>query len=141
MIVEARGEKALHRRLRDFAARGQSARRQQARAWKAWRRPAPSTRSSTTARASSPAPTRILAACQRSHEAATIGQNDIVRQSRRMRRGDRCRRSNRGCRPTGCRREYDAIGFFLSGHPLDDYATGAEAPEASQILGGVFAAP
>ena len=21
------------------------------------------------------------------------------------------------------RREYDAIGFFLSGHPLDDYAT------------------
>jgi len=34
-----------------------------------------------------------------------------------------CRRSSHGCRPSGLRREYDAIGFFLSGHPLDDYAT------------------
>ena len=27
-----------------------------------------------------------------------------------------------GCRPSGCKREYEAVGFFLSGHPLDDYA-------------------
>jgi DNA polymerase-3 subunit alpha len=64
----------------------------------------------------------ILAACQRSHEAATSGQNDMF--------------GNATDAPTlmlpnvdpwlpaeRLRREYDAIGFFLSGHPLDDYAT------------------
>src|SRR5579863_3263829 len=64
----------------------------------------------------------ILAACQRSHEAATSGQNDMF--------------GGAADAPTimlpqvepwlpaeRLRREYDAIGFFLSGHPLDDYAT------------------
>src|SRR6266702_4066377 len=64
----------------------------------------------------------VLAACQRSHEAATIGQNDMF--------------GGAADAPTimlpqvepwlpaeRLRREYDAIGFFLSGHPLDDYAT------------------
>jgi DNA polymerase-3 subunit alpha len=64
----------------------------------------------------------ILAACQRSHEAAVIGQNDMF--------------GGAADAPTimlpqvepwlpaeRLRREYDAIGFFLSGHPLDDYAT------------------
>ncbi|HLG84169.1 MAG TPA: DNA polymerase III subunit alpha [Bradyrhizobium sp.] len=64
----------------------------------------------------------ILAACQRSHEAASSGQNDMF--------------GNALDAPTiilpqvepwlpaeRLRREYDAIGFFLSGHPLDDYAT------------------
>jgi DNA polymerase-3 subunit alpha len=64
----------------------------------------------------------ILSACQRSHEAASIGQNDMF--------------GNAADAPTimlpqvepwlpaeRLRREYDAIGFFLSGHPLDDYAT------------------
>ncbi|MEA2836735.1 MAG: polymerase subunit alpha, partial [Bradyrhizobium sp.] len=64
----------------------------------------------------------ILAACQRSHEAATMGQNDMF--------------GGAADAPTimlpqvepwlpaeRLRREYDAIGFFLSGHPLDDYAT------------------
>src|SRR5258705_1506331 len=64
----------------------------------------------------------VLAACQRSHEAATIGQNVMF--------------GNAGAAPTimlrhiepwlpaeKLRREYDAVGFFLSGHPLDDYAT------------------
>jgi len=64
----------------------------------------------------------ILAACQRSHEAATMGQNDMF--------------GGMADAPTimlpqiepwlpadKLRREYDAIGFFLSGHPLDDYAT------------------
>jgi DNA polymerase-3 subunit alpha len=63
----------------------------------------------------------ILAACQRSHEAATVGQNDMfggaadaptimLPQAEPWLPADRLRR------------EYDAIGFFLSGHPLDDYA-------------------
>jgi DNA polymerase-3 subunit alpha len=64
----------------------------------------------------------ILAACQRSHEASTLGQNDMF--------------GGASDAPTimlpqiepwlpaeRLRREYDAIGFFLSGHPLDDYAT------------------
>jgi DNA polymerase III subunit alpha len=64
----------------------------------------------------------ILAACQRAHDAATIGQNDMF--------------GGAADAPTvilpsiapwlpaeRLRREYDAIGFFLSGHPLDDYAT------------------
>ncbi len=64
----------------------------------------------------------ILSACQRSHEAATLGQNDMF--------------GGAADAPTvtlpqvepwlpaeRLRREYDAIGFFLSGHPLDDYAT------------------
>jgi len=63
----------------------------------------------------------ILAACQRSHDAATIGQNDMF--------------GGAADAPTimlpevepwlpaeRLRREYDAVGFFLSGHPLDDYA-------------------
>jgi DNA polymerase-3 subunit alpha len=63
----------------------------------------------------------ILAACQRGHEAATLGQNDMfggaadaptimLPQVEPWLPADRLRR------------EYDAIGFFLSGHPLDDYA-------------------
>src|SRR5471030_1318932 len=63
----------------------------------------------------------ILAACQRGHEAATMGQNDMfggaadaptimLPQVEPWLPADRLRR------------EYDAIGFFLSGHPLDDYA-------------------
>src|SRR5689334_18209608 len=64
----------------------------------------------------------MLAACQRSHEAATSGQNDmfggaadapsiVLPQVEPWLPAERLRR------------EYDAIGFFLSGHPLDDYAT------------------
>src|SRR4029078_10006934 len=64
----------------------------------------------------------ILAACQRSHQASTLGPYDMI-----------CGASDA---PTimlpqiepwlpaeRLRREYDAIGFFLSGHPLDDYPT------------------
>src|ERR1700684_1959970 len=64
----------------------------------------------------------ILSACHRSAEAATVGQNDMF--------------GGAADAPTimlpqiepwlpaeRLRREYDAIGFFLSGHPLDDYAT------------------
>ena len=64
----------------------------------------------------------IVAACQRSHEAATSGQNDmfggmadapsiVLPNLEPWLPADRLRR------------EYDAIGFFLSGHPLDDYST------------------
>ncbi|MCL2716342.1 MAG: DNA polymerase III subunit alpha [Alphaproteobacteria bacterium] len=64
----------------------------------------------------------ILAACQRAHQAASSGQADmfggapdapsiILPQVEPWLPAERLRR------------EYDAIGFFLSGHPLDDYVT------------------
>jgi DNA polymerase-3 subunit alpha len=63
----------------------------------------------------------ILAACQRSHEAATVGQNDMFggapdAPSIMLAQVEPWLPAER------LRREYDAIGFFLSGHPLDDYA-------------------
>ena len=64
----------------------------------------------------------ILAACHRSHEAATMGQNDMFGGM-----ADAPSISLPNVEPwlpaERLRREYDAIGFFLSGHPLDDYAT------------------
>ena len=64
----------------------------------------------------------ILAACQRAHEAATVGQNDMFGGAAdaptvMLPQIDAWLPAER------LRREYDAIGFFLSGHPLDDYAT------------------
>ena len=62
----------------------------------------------------------ILATAQRQHEAAEIGQNDMFG-------GPRCARDPLpAAQPwlpaERLQREFDAIGFFLSGHPLDDYA-------------------
>jgi len=64
----------------------------------------------------------ILAACHRSHEASTMGQNDMFGGM-----ADAPSISLPNVEPwlpaERLRREYDAIGFFLSGHPLDDYVT------------------
>ena len=64
----------------------------------------------------------ILAASQRSFEAQTSGQNDMFggmadAPSVMLPAIDSWLPADK------LRREYDAIGFFLSGHPLDDYAT------------------
>jgi DNA polymerase-3 subunit alpha len=63
----------------------------------------------------------ILAASQRDHAATTSGQNDMF--------GGMADAPSIILPPAEpwlpaerLRREYDAIGFFLSGHPLDDYA-------------------
>ena len=63
----------------------------------------------------------MLAAGQRAHEAAAIGQSELF--------GGRTARETLAIPPVEpwlpaerLQREYDAIGFFLSGHPLDDYA-------------------
>src|ERR1700682_2212948 len=98
------------------------------------------------ARGCSPAPRRSCRPASAATKPRPWGRTtcSAVRPTRRL---SCCRRSSRGCRPNGCaagppapplicrrrggpwlpaerlRREYDAIGFFLSGHPLDDYAT------------------
>ncbi|SFL52054.1 DNA polymerase-3 subunit alpha [Bradyrhizobium sp. NFR13] len=64
----------------------------------------------------------ILAACQRANEAVTSGQNDMFggavdAPTVMLPQIDNWLAAEK------LRKEYDAIGFFLSGHPLDDYAT------------------
>src|SRR5690606_20684059 len=63
----------------------------------------------------------LLAAAQRAHDAASVGQNELFGgpaggEAIRFPDADPWLPADR------LRREYDAIGFFLSGHPLDDYA-------------------
>jgi DNA polymerase-3 subunit alpha len=63
----------------------------------------------------------VLAIAQRTHEAVSVGQNELFggaseRESLRLPSVEPWLPSDR------LQREYDAIGFFLTGHPLDDYA-------------------
>ncbi|NWG25601.1 MAG: DNA polymerase III subunit alpha, partial [Pseudorhodoplanes sp.] len=63
----------------------------------------------------------VLALAQRTHEAVSVGQNELFgtaseRESLRLPSVEPWLPSDR------LQREYDAIGFFLTGHPLDDYA-------------------
>ncbi|HEU5019422.1 MAG TPA: DNA polymerase III subunit alpha [Pseudolabrys sp.] len=63
----------------------------------------------------------LLGRAQHAHETATIGQNELFgggngREPILLPRAEPWLPAER------LKREYDAIGFFLSGHPLDDYA-------------------
>ena len=75
----------------------------------------------------------MMALAQRAAEAETGGSARHVRRRRRDRASSCASRSTSPGRwPIGCKREYEAVGFFLSGHPLDEYgelleqAAGAE---------------
>jgi len=64
----------------------------------------------------------VLGRAQRTHESAVIGQSDMFGSSGApeaivLPKVEPWLPSDR------LKREYDAVGFFLSGHPLDDYAT------------------
>jgi DNA polymerase III subunit alpha len=64
----------------------------------------------------------VLATAQRTHESASSGQNELFggtssRESIVVPTVEAWMPADR------LQREYEAIGFFLSGHPLDDYAT------------------
>jgi DNA polymerase III subunit alpha len=63
----------------------------------------------------------LLATAQRSHEAVSVGQNELFGgpaggEKIMLPAAEPWLPADR------LRREYDAVGFFLSGHPLDDYA-------------------
>jgi DNA polymerase-3 subunit alpha len=68
-----------------------------------------------------PAMEAVLARAQRSHNAATVGQNELFGGG-----GTREPIALPNVEPwlpaERLKREYEAVGFFLSGHPLDDYA-------------------
>jgi DNA polymerase-3 subunit alpha len=68
-----------------------------------------------------PAMDAVLARAQRAHDSATVGQNELFggggqREPIALPQAEPWLPAER------LRREYEAIGFFLSGHPLDDYA-------------------
>jgi DNA polymerase-3 subunit alpha len=63
----------------------------------------------------------ILAAAQRSHEAVSVGQSELF--GGPSQRGALSISATTPWLPAErLQREFDAVGFFLSGHPLDDYA-------------------
>ena len=64
----------------------------------------------------------ILARAQRSHETASVGQNDMFGGGGAAREPVVLPVVEPWLPAERLRREYEAIGFFLSGHPLDDYA-------------------
>jgi DNA polymerase-3 subunit alpha len=64
---------------------------------------------------------RILAAAQRLNEAASLGQNELFGAAT-SREGIVLPAVQAWMPAERLQKEYDAIGFFLSGHPLDDYA-------------------
>jgi DNA polymerase-3 subunit alpha len=62
----------------------------------------------------------ILAAAQRSHEAVSVGQSELF--GGPSQRGALSISATTPWLPAErLQREFDAVGFFLSGHPLDDY--------------------
>ncbi|HEX5210309.1 MAG TPA: DNA polymerase III subunit alpha [Pseudolabrys sp.] len=68
-----------------------------------------------------PAMEAVLARAQRTHDAASVGQNELfggggTREPIALPNAEPWLPAER------LKREYEAIGFFLSGHPLDDYA-------------------
>jgi len=68
-----------------------------------------------------PAMDAVLARAQHAHDAAAVGQNELFggggqREPIKLPNVEPWLPAER------LKREYDAVGFFLSGHPLDDYA-------------------
>ena len=68
-----------------------------------------------------PAMDTVLARAQRAHDAASVGQNELfgggaTREPIALPNAEAWLPAER------LKREYEAVGFFLSGHPLDDYA-------------------
>jgi DNA polymerase-3 subunit alpha len=63
----------------------------------------------------------VLAEAQRQHEASEVGQTDFFGGAA-MREPLRLPNPEAWLPAQRLQREFDAIGFFLSGHPLDDYA-------------------
>ena len=115
-----RARRAAVRRPRRLSPPRQSARRQQARAGKARRAGAFDALEPNRARASRRS-TSMLASAQRAHENAAVGQNELfggtaTREPLALPAVEPWLPAER------LQKEYDAIGFFLSGHPLDDYA-------------------
>ena len=89
--------------------------------WKAWSPPAPSTRMEANRARAFAAVDRMLATAQRTHDDAAPANRNCSAARRRASRSC-CRRVEPWLPAERLQREYEAVGFFLTGHPLDDYA-------------------
>ena len=69
-----------------------------------------------------PAMDAVLARAQRTHDSATVGQNELFGGGGGTREPIVLSQAEPWLPAERLRREYEAVGFFLSGHPLDDYA-------------------
>ena len=117
---DRRGARRAAVRLARATSRGASIRAPSTRRrWRASPPPGPSTNWSPTAPSPSPRSSR----CWRSPTAAPRrrrpGQNALFGEAEAA--PLKVARRRPGRRPIGCRREFDAVGFFLSGHPLEAY--------------------
>jgi DNA polymerase-3 subunit alpha len=63
---------------------------------------------------------KVLATAQRQHEAAEVGQNDMFG-GPSMREQIPLAAMDQWLPADKLQREFDAVGFYLSGHPLDEY--------------------
>ena len=85
-----------------------------------WPRPAPSMRSRPTARSSTPT-SRAFWRWRSGARRTPRRARTISSASARPPRSSTCGRRRPGRRWSGCQHEFDAVGFYLSGHPLDSY--------------------
>ncbi len=69
-----------------------------------------------------PAVDAILARSQRSHDTAVVGQSELFGGGGAQRETIALPNIEAWLPAERLKREYEAVGFFLSGHPLDDYA-------------------
>jgi DNA polymerase-3 subunit alpha len=65
---------------------------------------------------------KVLACAQRTHEAASVGQAEMFGGGGGAREPIALPQVEPWLPAERLRHEYEAVGFFLSGHPLDDYA-------------------
>ncbi len=64
----------------------------------------------------------VLGRAQRAHETAAVGQSELFGAGGGQREQITLPQVEPWLPAERLKREYDAVGFFLSGHPLDDYA-------------------
>ena len=127
-IVAERTAKGRYQGLADFASRAATPRRSTSARWRRLLQPAPSTRSRRTARWCTP-----TSKASWHWRSARDGQRGLwhrrsLRRRRARRRSSTCVQRKRGRRWSGFQYEFDAVGFYLSGHPLDQLrARAAEA--------------
>ena len=63
----------------------------------------------------------ILAMASRTSAEIEAGQDDLFGERRYRPRRCRCRSAEPGLPMERLAHEFEAVGFYLSGHPLDDY--------------------
>ena len=118
IVAERKRERAATRALADFASRAQPQGAQQARRSKRWPRPAPSTRSKPTARWCTPTSKASSRWRSAARPNAASGTDDLFGGGGTAPQLD-LRPAQAWTPMERLSHEFEAVGFYLSGHPLD----------------------